>query len=188
MLPIPMSEQASSSAVRPALAKLAAEHDSITTRKLWKALTVPERTQAILASLASDEQGWIKVRAQGAVVKAKRYRPQTVAAMNAAKLAAELAPVPVDDTALLDASLVDLHFTHRRALMGAFLDAAGIPHEEGRLPEDTSTLSPSADSLRAAADRVASSFPLDDVYVYFLTLLIQDRATWGPLGDWLAAR
>ena len=178
----------SSPALRPALARLAAEHDSVTSRKLWKALTVPERQQALLATLAADEQGWVKARVQGALVKAKRYRPQTVAAMNAQKLASELAPAPVDDAALMDAALVDLHFGHRRALMGAFLDALGVPHEEGRLPEDTSALGITPEKLRAAADRIASSHPPDELYVYFLTLVLQDRATWGALGDWMQER
>ena len=183
-----MSESPSPTAVRPALAKLAAEPASLTTRKLWKALSVPERTQALLAALDADEQGWVKLRMQTALVKAKRYRPQTVAAMNAAKLTQELAPVPIDDTALVDAGLVDLHFSHRAPMMGDFLDALGVPHEKGRLPEDTSSIKPTPEQLRAAADRLVASHPVDEVYVYFLTLMLQDGETWGALGSWMAER
>lgn len=185
-----MSEQSSATGAAPraALQKLAAEPDALTVRKLWKALTVAERTEALRAAFAADEQGAIALRAAQALIKAKRYRPQTVAAMNAAKLAAELAPVPIDDTTLIDSALIDLHFAHRRAMMGAFLDAAGIPHEEGRLPEDTSTLSPTPESLRAAADTLAASYPVDDVYVYFLALSLQDDRTWGALKTWLRER
>jgi hypothetical protein len=182
-----MSEP-TSTAPRPALQKLAADPDALTVRKLWKALTVAERGDALKAAFAADEQGAIRLRAMQALAKAKRYRPQTVAAMNAAKIATELAPVPIDDTTLIDSALIDFHFAHRRPLMGAFLDAAGIPHEEGRLPEDTSTLSPSAESLRTAADSVVASHPIDDVYVYFLTLSLQDDATWGALKGWLRER
>jgi len=177
-----------STTLRPALAKLAADPDAITSRKLWKALTVPERQQALMATLAADDQGWVKARVQGALVKAKRYRPQTVAAMNAMKLAGELAPAPVDDAGLIDAALVDLHFGQRRAMMGAFLDALGVPHEEGRLPEDTSSLGITPEKLHAAADRVAGAQSPDELYVYFLTLVLQDRATWGGLGDWMKSR
>jgi hypothetical protein len=185
---MPEQSSATGAAPRAALQKLAAEPDTLTVRKLWKALTVAERTDALRAAFAADEQGAIALRAAQALIKAKRYRPQTVAAMNAAKLATELAPVPIDDTALIDAALIDLHFAHRRPMMGAFLDAAGIPHEDARLPEDTSTLSPSPESLRAAADTLAASYPLDDVYVYFLTLALQDENTWGALKGWLRER
>ena len=188
-----MSEQSSASssittAPRAALQKLAADPAALTVRKLWKALTVAERTDALKAAFAADEQGAIHLRAAQALVKAKRYRPQTVAAMNAAKIASELAPVPIDDTTLLDSALVDYHFAHRRPMMGAFLDAAGIPHEEARLPEDTSSLSPTAESLHAAAEKLIGSHPADDVYVYFLTLSLQDDATWGALKGWLKHR
>ena len=184
-----MSESSSlSTAPRQALQKLAADPEALTVRKLWKALTVAERGDALRAAFAADEQGAIRLRGAQALVKAKRYRPQTVAAMNTAKIAAELAPVPIDDTTLIDAALIDYHFAHRRPMMSAFLDALGIPHEEGRLPEDTSSLSPGAESLRAAAEKLIASHPADDVYVYFLTLSLQDDATWGALKGWLGER
>ena len=183
-----MSEHTTSSAPRPALQKLAADPGALTVRKLWKALTVPERVDALRAAFAADQQGAISLRAVQALVKAKRYRPQTVAAMNAAKIAAELAPVPIDDTTLIDSALVDYHFAHRRPMMGAFLDALGITHEEGKLPEDTASISPSAEQLRSAADQLVTSHPVDDVYVYFLTLTLQDDATWGALKGWLRDR
>lgn len=184
-----MTEPSSiSTAPRPALQKLAADPDALTVRKLWKALTVAERTDALKAAFAADEQGAIILRGVQALVKAKKYRPQTVAAMNATKIAGELAPVPLDDTTLIDAALIDFHFAQRRPMMGAFLDALGIPHEEGRLPEDTSSLSPTEESLRTAADTLIASHPVDDVYVYFLTLSLQDPATWGALKGWLRDR
>ena len=173
---------------RPALLKLASDPDAVTVRKLWKALTVAERGDALRAAFAADEQGAIHLRAVQALVKAKRSRPQTVAAMNSAKVASELAPGPFDDTTLMDSALVDFHFAHRRPMMGTFLDAAGIPHEDGRLPEDTSTLAPTEESLRSAADRLLSTHPVDDVYVYFLTLGLQDGDTWSPLKGWLRDR
>ena len=178
----------SATALRPALAKLAAEPEGLTTRKLWKALTVAERTQALEAALDADEQGVTTVRVQSALVKGKKYRPQTVGGMNRKKLAAELAPVPLDDSFLIDSALIDYHFAHHRPVMTAFLDQLGIPHEEGRLGEDVAQHLPTPDRLRTAADAIAGQFPPDELHVYFLTLVLQDRATWGELGGWMKDR
>ena len=183
-----MTDQSSAAALRPALAKLATEPESLTARKLWKALSVAERTQALEAALAADEQGVATVRVQSALIKGKKYRPQTVTAMNRKKLAMELAPVPVDDSYLIDSALIDFHFAHRRPMMAAFLDHLGIPHEEGRLGEDVAEHLPTPERLRAAADALVTRFPPDELYTYFLTLVLQDRQTWGALGEWMAAR
>jgi hypothetical protein len=65
-------------------------------------------------------------------------------------------------------------------MMGAFLDALGIKHENGLIEED-SPKAPAPDTLAAAADHLAATFPRADVGRYFWTLLWQDPDTWGGL-------
>src|SRR4051794_11247777 len=115
-------------ALRPALATLAAAPDETTVRKLWKALTPEERAAGISASLADDENGWVKNTTRFAVAKALKFRPQTVAQMPRAKLVSEAARVSIDEPQLLSAFIVDLHLGHRRAMMKQFLDVLGIPN------------------------------------------------------------
>jgi hypothetical protein len=67
-------------------------------------------------------------------------------------------------------------------MMGAFLDALGITHENG-LISDEGVTKPSADQLRAAADDISGKYPADDVALYFSTLVSQDPETWGELAD-----
>jgi hypothetical protein len=43
----------------------------------------------------------------------------------------------------------------------------------------------SPELLRAAADDLASRYPLDEVVTYLLTLLLQDAETWGGTIEWL---
>jgi hypothetical protein len=174
---------------RPALAALAADPASTTIRRLWKALTPEERTLAITAALADDENGWVKTTTRGAVASALKFRPQTVGTWPRAKLVSEAARLPLDDVQLLSAYLVDLHLGHRRAMMGAFLDALGIPNENGRIDSETTEVPPQeAARVSAAADVVAARYPADEVVTYFLTLLLQDPATWRGLTEWLGAR
>ena len=171
---------------RPALAALATDPDHVTIRRLWKALTPDERALGITAALADDENGWVKTTTRGAVASALRFRPQTIGTWSRAKLVSEAARLPLDDVQLLSAYLVDLHLGHRREMMATFLDALGIANENGRIDSDTTEVPPQeTEKLGTAADEVARKYPADDVVVYFLTLLLQDAATWGGLREWL---
>jgi hypothetical protein len=172
--------------LRPSLAALAATPNATTVRKLWKALTSDERVQAIAAALADDENGWVRTSTRGAIATALKFRPQTVATWPRAKLISEAARLPLDDVQLLSAYLIDLHLGHRRPMMAAFLDHLGIPNEEGRIDSDTTEV-PQQDPARlsAAAEKIAASYPADEVATYFLTLLLQDATTWGGVRSWL---
>jgi hypothetical protein len=175
--------------LRPSLAGLAAQPRSTTIRKLWKALTPEERSAAISASLADDENGWVKTTTRGAIASALKFRPQTVATWPRQKMIAEAARLPLDDVQLLSAYLVDLHLGTRRPMMAAFLDAVGVPNENGRIDTEASgpiTVTP--EKLSAAADDLVGRFPPDEVVTYFLTLLLQDFETWSGAVDWLEAR
>jgi hypothetical protein len=174
--------------LRPALAALAAAPKSTTVRKLWKALSAEERTAAITAAMADDENGWVKATTRTAVAGAIKFRPQTVATWPKQKLVAEAARVPLDDVQLLSAFLVDLHLGTRRPMMASFLDGVGVKHDGGRIDTEASgPITVSAERLRAAADDLASHYPLDEVVTYFLTLLLQDAQTWGGTIEWLEA-
>jgi hypothetical protein len=172
--------------LRPSLAALAATPNATTVRKLWKALTADERAQAITAALDDDENGWVKTTTRGAIATALKFRPQTVATWPRAKLVSEAARLPLDDVQLLSAYLIDLHLGHRRPMMAAFLDQLGIANDEGRIDTDaTEVPAQDAAKLSAAAEKIAASYPADEVATYFLTLLLQDAATWGGVRGWL---
>ena len=172
--------------LRPALAALAAEPTTTTVRKLWKALTADERAQAITAALDDDENGWVKTTTRAAVATALKFRPQTVSTWPRAKLIAEAVRLPLDDLQLLSAYVVDLHLGHRRPMMAAFLDELGIPNDEGRIDSENTEVAPQESAkIGAAADAVAGRFPRNEMVTYFLTLLLQDAATWGEVTGWL---
>ena len=77
---------------------------------------------------------------------------------------------------------VSYHLAHQRPMMGQFLDALGIKHEEGLIADDEME-PPSADRLGTAARALAESYAADDVALYFFTLLWQDPETWAGLSD-----
>ena len=65
-------------------------------------------------------------------------------------------------------------------MMGAFLDALGIAHEEG-LINDEEMEAPPAERLAQAVKTLEEKFPADDVALYLSTLWWQDPDTWGGL-------
>ena len=65
-------------------------------------------------------------------------------------------------------------------MMGAFLDALGIAHEDGLISaEDTPP--PDAAKCASASKTLAEKFPADRVALYLNTLLTQDPDTWAAL-------
>jgi hypothetical protein len=76
--------------------------------------------------------------------------------------------------------LFHLHMSDRRPLMGGFLDAVGLPHEDGTLdlPEDFE--GPDAGKVEAAARDLAAAKG-HDALVYLSTLLVADDEFWKAL-------
>ena len=67
-------------------------------------------------------------------------------------------------------------------MMGSFLDALGIAHEEGLISAEE--VEPqTAEKLREAAGAIAKLYPAEDVSLYLSTLVWQDPETWGALAD-----
>ena len=67
-------------------------------------------------------------------------------------------------------------------MLGAFLDALGIAHENGVLKADEPK-APEPGQLQAAVAALRAAYPKEDVDLYFQTLLVQDAETWGGLAD-----
>jgi hypothetical protein len=64
-------------------------------------------------------------------------------------------------------------------MMGAFLDALGIAHEEGVIQAED--VKPDVEKLAPAVTQIAGAYPQEDVSLYLNTLLCQDPETWGAL-------
>jgi hypothetical protein len=78
--------------------------------------------------------------------------------------------------------LVAYHLEHQRPMMGAFLDALNIKHDNGMIA-DEDVQPPGVEALKTAAATIAAAYPAEDVALYLSTLLWQDYETWQPLAD-----
>jgi len=111
-----------------------------------------------------------------------KFRPKSVLTLEAEKRAKYLATLPTMTDAIAARALVAYHLERQRAMMGAFLDLLGIPHENG-LINDENVDKPDPAKVKTAANDLATKFPPEDVTLYFATLVSQDPETWEALVD-----
>lgn len=150
-----------------------------TATRLWKRLTREERMAAADA-FWKDTPAEVEGSALGAIIKARKLRPQVARALPPEARAQALAAVLEPGETVAASLLVALHLASRRPMLGAFLDALGLPHEDGVLKEEAETATTDA-ALRAAADTLLASFAAHEVATYFNTLWLQDRERWAGL-------
>ena len=150
--------------------------------QLWKQLAPDRKLQAAEAFWRDDNAGVEQAEAVAAIAYRIKFRPQSVVRLPVAKKAKYLAAQPGVSELGAARLLVAYHLDQQRPMMGAFLDALGIAHEQG-LIADENLGPPESERLRAAATAIAASFPADDVSLYLSTLVWQDPETWGALAE-----
>ena len=150
--------------------------------QLWKQLQADRK--AIAADAFWRDENAIAERAEVMALIAQRikFRLKSVQAMPIEKRTRHLVSLPSISEMVAARLFVSYHLAHQRPMMGQFLDALGIKHEEGLIADDELE-PPSAERLGAAARVLAGSHAVDDVALYFFTLLWQDPETWAGLSD-----
>ena len=149
--------------------------------QLWKQLS-PERKQiAADAFWVDDNADAEQAEVIATIAHRIKFRMKSVLTMPVEKKTRYLLSLPVSE-AVAARLLVAYHLAHQRPMMGQFLDALGIAHEDALIADENLT-APPPDRLAAAAKTLAASFPAEDVSLYLSTLLWQDPETWGGLAD-----
>jgi hypothetical protein len=151
-----------------------------TAVRLWKRL---ERDEKIAAAARFFEEPSQEVYASalGAIIKARHLRPQVARSMPAEEQARALASVLDPGEPVAAALLVALHLGARRAMLATFLDAVGLPHEEGLLKEEADAVSLGDAQLRAGVDALKTRFSAHEIHTYLNTLWLQDPERWEGL-------
>lgn len=123
------------------------------------------------------EAGMQQMEAIIAIARRLNFRPKSVQALPEEKLAKHLAHMSDVSDAIATRALIAYHFAAKRPLMGAFLDALGISHEDGLIKEE-SVPPPAKERLAEAISTVRGAFPPADVDLYVRTLASLDGDTW----------
>ena len=142
-------------------------------------MTADQRLGAARAFWQSDEAGDDQVQAVLLIAQHKKFRPKTVMSLDEERRAKHLASLPAIPETMAARALIVYHLAAQRPMMGAFLDALGIAHEEGVIQAED--VKPDPARLAPSVDQIAGAYPSADVALYLNTLVCQDPETWGGL-------
>jgi hypothetical protein len=159
----------------------AADASPLSPARLWKRMPTEQRFEVAGVFWADKEATAQHLDAMAEIARRLKFRAKTVQGLSLEKKAHYLASLPISD-ALASYVLIAYHLAARRPLMGAFLDALGIAHENGVLAGDR-VPPPDQRRLAEAAAKVLAEYPAQDVELYLRTLLAQDPETWGALAE-----
>jgi hypothetical protein len=157
--------------------------------QVWKDMPVDKRVLAAEAFWLDRDSPEIEVQQMEAVATLARrlkFRTRSVQALPVERRARHLAQVSDVGDTFATRALIAYHFSHQRPLMGAFLDALGIDHDNGLITAEDVT-PPDEGRLSAAAEAVKASYDPADVDLYLRTLAVLDGGTWSNLPTVLKA-
>jgi len=152
---------------------------TLTPSRLWKHLTLDQRTRIARAFWSDEEATDDQVQAAFLIAQQKKFRPKTVIGLDIERKARHLATLGPMPEQIAARALIVYHLAEQRSMMAAFLDALGVAHENGLIQEDE--VKPDEKKIPAAAAAIGTQFPAEDVRIYLNTLLCQDPDTWGAL-------
>lgn len=155
--------------------------EALTPSKLWKGMTQAQRGAAARAFWSDEEATNDQMQAALLIAQQKKFRPKTVVALDIDRKTRHLASVASLPDSIAARVLILYHLAEKRPMMGMFLDALGIEHEDGLIKEDS--VKPDPSKVGSAAASLAQKFPAEDVGLYLNTLLCQDPETWGALSE-----
>src|SRR5688572_33214424 len=108
----------------------------LTPSRLWKQMTAEQRLQAARAFWLDEQAADDQLQAVLLISQQKKFRPKTIVSLDEDRKARHLASLGALPDHLAARALVIYHLAEQRQMMGAFLDALGITHENGLIQDD----------------------------------------------------
>ena len=152
---------------------------TLTPSRLWKRMTSDQRLRASQSLWKESEAATEQAEAITLIAKQWKLRPKSAVGLDADRKARYLASIGNLSETLAARLLVLYHLAEQRPMMTAFLDAAGVKHENALIHDDTPR--PDADKIGAGVAAIVKIYPAADVALYLNTLLWQDATAWGAL-------
>lgn len=151
--------------------------------RIWKDLPPDTRqaaAEAFWRDASTDEAAYQQAEVIMAIAKRLNFRPKSAQALPEDRRAKLLAQMGDVSDAVATRALIAYHFESQRPLMSAFLDALGLPHENGLITAESVT-PPDRGAIDKATAALGPDFPADAVRLYFRTLRALDGDTWAHL-------
>src|SRR5262245_26786648 len=123
---------------------------ALTPSRLWRRMTPEQRFQAARAFWLDEQATDDQVQAILLIAQQKKFRPKSLIALDEERKAKHLSSLLSLPDALAARALIVYHLAEQREMMGAFLDALGIAHENGLIQEDD--VKPDPEKIPQAVD------------------------------------
>ena len=152
---------------------------------IWDLMEDEEKRLAAEA-LWNDADRDVRTAMEITLAKELKFRTNSLRKLPVGKLISRLLLMaPKMPESMLFQFLFYLHMSHRRALMVEFLDAVGLPHEEGvlDLPDDADPPDP---AKVEEAGRALLKAHGHEALVYLSTLVVADPLLWKGLENILS--
>lgn len=163
--------------------------ERLTPVRLWEALDGETRLTAARALYRRDwGEPSTKREADLSIAAAMRFRDAAVRQLPVDRRAQYLAKARIPTDSLASSLLMALHLEQRSELLGAFLDALGIPHESGLIDEAHDVEAPTPEAIASAAVTLFERFPAVEVETYLASLVAMDAETWAGVARVLESR
>lgn len=152
--------------------------------QLWKLMTDDQRRRAAEAFWSEGETGAEHAEVIGLLSRRLNFRVKSVMALPLDKKVKYTAGLAAVSDGVAGRLLVTFHLVHQRPMMSTFLDALGVSHENGLIPDDAQ---PNLDAAKLpdAVKAMRDQYPAEDVDLYLHTLRLQDHATWSGVAEFL---
>jgi hypothetical protein len=157
--------------------------------RLWKDLSVEARLPLAEAFWQESDDTDVQMQhmeATAALARRLNFRVKSIMALPLERRAKYLAQMGDVSETVATRALIAYHLAAKRPLMGAFLDALGIAHEDGVITVEE-VPKPDKAQLEKGVEAIRAAFPAGDVDLYLRTLEIIDGDTWGEIHAFLPA-
>ena len=143
--------------------------------QLWKQLSSERKLRAAAEDFWRDNQAANEqTEALLTIAQRIKFRVSSVLKMPREKKAKQLIALPAVSETVAARLLVAYHLGQQRPMMGAFLDALGIKHEEGLIADEELSAPAVRRRCSPRCGALGQAYPADDVARYLTTLVWQD--------------
>ncbi|HLK31682.1 MAG TPA: hypothetical protein VKT29_01250 [Terriglobales bacterium] len=142
----------------------------------------PGRRQAAAEAFWSNpELRTMHQQAEALLAKQLKARPVFVKRLPSDRKAMYLSREMGTNSYLFDAALSAYHFAGHRSMLTDFLDAVGIPHENGSYETVGAAQAPTSEQLEKAIQQLGDKYRQLDLVIYLGALVLQDGRFWAHL-------
>ena len=162
-----------------AILDLVVDSRKLNTNRLWQTLTDDEKRTALTFAVGTKQTRDAMAKI---VADARRFRERTVAGWDNEKIVKALFPLslPLPIPGWLFHGL----WVGQEGASRVFLDALGVPNDDGLVAKEHYGEEASEESVHIAADRVRRVFGIRSAVLFTLTLICQGNVHEAPLWKW----